>query len=391
MDELVRRDSPAPPNATRTARPPLFAWFAGVDMRLLAQTPSEWSFYDALGKTVFLLACGSGLAMAVAAGYMLDVSASHVAWLGIVWTAIVSGGIERLVLQLPSTKKRWLPVVLIPRLALSLLLAVQLGEPLMLKINEGEISNFLSTAKVTATHAAIAKAENEFKPIIKADNDAIAAIQAKEKALQDKIEHYRFLSACEKDTPSCSHTGMVGCATYCQHYAHLAAQAEAQLDARKPHDTKTIKNLRADIAAKTNAMNGEIGSRQNAIDSDTGLLAREHALASLEKASPEVAAEVWFLRLLFITLDLLPLAAKVLRPLTTELPYEALADAARRNETLGATRMNEAARVEERRILDQARADIEVNKIRINLDMARRIDEAEGVWNSAPGGQRPAA
>ena len=374
---------------SRTA--PRFAWFAGVDLRLLALTPSEWSFYDALGKTVFLLACASGFAMAIAVGYVLQVPATHVAYIGVAWAVVLAFGIERLVLQLPSTRKWWLlPVALIPRLVLSLLLAVQLGEPLMMRIYQDEIDNVLSRTHASAIHAASANATKAYQPKIDADSALIARIQSTERTLQKKIEHYRFLSACEANTPSCSTTGRTGCSTYCQHYARLEDEAQARLAALKPQDAKAIAGLRADIATKKNALQAEIASRKKAIHQNTGLLAREHALTSLEKTHSEVLAEVWFLRLFFVALDLLPLGAKVLRLLTVDSPYEAVVEAARRKDGLGATRANQAVRVEERRILDQARADIEVNTIEINLDKAGRIDEAEAAWAATVGLTLPA-
>jgi Domain of unknown function (DUF4407) len=384
--------TPAQPFASRhSPTPPRFAWFAGVDLQLLALTPSEWSFYDALGKTVFLLACASGFAMAVAVGYLLQMPASHVAYIGVAWTVVVAFGIERLVLQLPSTRKRWLPVALVPRLALSLLLAVQLGEPLMMRINQDEIRNVLTQTHMAAIHAASANATKEYQPKIDADDAQIAKVQATERALQNKVERYRFLSACEANTPTCSTTGRTGCSTYCQHYARLADEAQGQLEALKPQDARAIAALRADIATKKNAIRAEIALRKKAIHQNTGLLAREHALASLERTHPEVAAEVWFLRLFFLALDLLPLGAKVLRLLTTDSPYEAVVEAARRKDGLGAKRTNQAVRVEERRILDQARADIEVNTISINLDKARRIDDAEATWVATLGPALPVA
>jgi hypothetical protein len=390
MGEWTRSDRARQPKEAVRRRPPRFAWFAGVDLHILARTPSEWSFYDALGKTVVLLACASGFAMAVAVRYVVQVPVIDVVPIGIAWTLIVAAGIERLVLQLPSTRKRWLPVVLIPRIALSLLLAVQIGEPLMLRINQDQIADVLSRTQVAAIRAASDSADSQYQPKIVADTRQILAIEAKEQALQGQFEHYRFLSACEANTPSCSTTGRTGCSTYCRHYRRLETQTQARLEAAKPQDARTIRALRADIARNKNAGKADVSDRKKTIAQNKGLLAREHALASLEKTHPEVAAEIWFLRFFFIALDLLPLGAKVLRILTIESPYEAVMAAARRSDKAGATEMAETARVEERRIADQARADIEVNAARINFEKDRRIDEAEGVGGTTPRPERPA-
>jgi hypothetical protein len=368
------------------------AWFAGIDLRLLAKARSDQVFYTALGATVVLLACGNGFALAVAAGYMLGLAPGHLWWLGAAWAIILAGGIERLVLQLPSTRRRWLLVVLLPRLTLSLLLAVQLGEPLMLRINEGAINNRLSIVQAADLHKSLKKATTFYAPKIKAKERQIARIRSQDTALQNAIEHYRFRSNCESDTPSCSYTGKRGCYTFCKHYAHVAANRRAELRARRRDDANKIADLQADVAYLRARQKAEIQSRRHAITGDRDLIAREEALRSIEKAHPEVAAEVWFLRVLFISLDLLPLAMKVLRMLSVESPYEALAAAARRSDTLAARREDERARVEERRVLDQGSADVAVNHASIWLEAEQKIREAEAAsFAGSNGGDTRAA
>ena len=368
------------------------AWFAGADLQILDQTPSEKPFYNALGSTVFLLACANGFAISIAGGYMLGIPATHLWWLGLGWTVILCCGVERLVLQFPSTRPRWLPLGLSQRLALSLLIAVLLGEPLMLRINQDAINNQLSIVQTIATRAAASSAAKAHGPRIAADRSQIAAIREHEATLTNQIEHYKFLSSCEADTSSCSTTGKVGCGTYCQHYARMANSLTAQLNTMKPQDNAQITVLRRDISRQRALEQTELVGQSTAIERNSGLIAREEALTAIEKAHPEVSAEVWFWRFLFLTLDLLPLGAKVLRMFATDSPYEALAAAARKKDGVEATRQNEASRVEEELIGEQGRADIDFGRIRISLDNERRIagEEAGSTpAESALGGKAP--
>ena len=359
-----------------------FAWFTGADLRILARVPSERVFYNALGLSVVLLACGNGAALAIAVGYMLHRSAGHFWWLGLGWTLILACGIERLILQVPSTRRRWLPVVLVPRVALSLFLAVQLGEPLMLAMNQGAIDNRISIVQTQAIRAAGKSAENAHSKAIAADESANAKIQQQRNYLTGRIEHFRFRSQCEANTPDCSYTHQPGCQTWCQHFAHLEAMYKGQLATLSAKSRIGALNKR--IAAQQGAAAAEANGRAQKIKNDDGLIAREEALSAIEKAHPVVGAEAWFLRLLFLTLDLLPLSMKILRMLATESPYEALAAAARKSDGVQATRENEASRIEEERIAEQARADVDFDRIRISLENERRI-AAEEAGSTAAG------
>src|SRR5205085_5890255 len=107
--------------------------------------------------------------------------------------------------------------------------------------------NALSMTRTVATHGAIAKADAQYQPKIDADKAKIASITVHEQTLKNKVEHFRFLSSCEADTPICSTTGKMGCSTYCQHYARLAVELQAELNSIKPQDARTIRSLRADI------------------------------------------------------------------------------------------------------------------------------------------------
>jgi hypothetical protein len=353
----------------------LLAWFAGTDLRVLALNPSEWVFYNALGLTVVLLACGSGVGAAVAVGYMLQTSAVKLWWVGIGWAVVVACGIERLVLQVTASGKKALLAALVPRVALALLLAVQFGEPAMLAINRGAIDNRISAVRTVAVRKASRDASRAHASAIAAATRAIASLERQQTALTNQIEYFQFKSACEANTPSCSHTHQLTCRAWCHHFANRAAIARRRLVALRPGGR--IAALRTEIASERASARAEARARAKTIRQDDGLIAREEALVAIEKAHPIVRAETWFLRIFFLVLDLLPLTLKVVRMLAVYSPYEAAMTATRRRDGLRAKREDERSRVEEERIGEQGRADGEFMRIRISLENEQRIAAAE--------------
>jgi hypothetical protein len=283
--------------------------------------------------------------------------------------------VERLVLQLTATKIRWLVIGLVPRIALSLLVAVGM-EPVILRINQSEINEHLSENVTNTIRVADKAAENHYVPLIESDYHQIAGIRAQQTGLTKRSERYRFLSSCEASTPSCSTTGRAGCGAYCAHYTREANNISSQLLVVEPQNLARIAYLQRDIKNQQTAMHTQEASRRKAITESNGLSARLEALGAIEKKHPSVKGEVWFFRLLFVVLDLLPLSMKVMRMLSLEsAPYEEACKAARRRDMVRIKRQNASASVEEKRDRARERADIDVDQVSIRLDKERRIEE----------------
>jgi hypothetical protein len=357
----------------------LLAWFAGVDLRVLAEIPSEQGFYSTLGTVVLLLDCASGFAVCIAVGYMVQQPPSHVWWIGLAWTIILACGIERLMLRVTSTGRlRSLIAALALRVLLSLMLAAVFAEPAMLRIFQGPINGQLSKTQSAAIQGAVNKDATFYGGKINSDYAQIGAIQTHEQALRAAAAHNTFISTCERSLTSCSITHHLGCGPYCEHYARLAANETAELRAITPVDAARIAALRADINRLQTLETDENKSRPEAIAQSAGLLGREEALQQLAKGHPIVTEETWFLRLFFVCLDLLPLGAKVTRMLTVKDggPYELRCAAARRTDCLPAKQQDKDADLEEKLMDEQHLGDLEVRRTEIRLDTRGRINDA---------------
>jgi hypothetical protein len=263
------------------------------------------------------------------------------------------------------------------------MLAVQFGEPVMLRINQDAINAEMTNSQAAQAEAVRTRASESFGPLIATDEDKINALRAQETTLRSSIEKYTFLSACEANTPSCSTTGRFGCGAYCKHYARLADRLRVRLAELKPEAQITA--LQADTRRLGRLEKSQIATGVQAIGQNTGLIAREEALSAIEQQHPSAAYEVWFWRIFFLTLDLGALMAKVWRVLIGS-PYELLAAAGRRADRVEALRRDEASRVDEELIGEQGRADVEVGRIRIALENEHRIREEEAKFGASAGG-----
>src|SRR6185436_16707937 len=117
-----------PSMSTRRTR--AWTWLAGADDRVLALVPSERSFLEAQGMVIFAMACVTGFAVAVAASGWWDVPVTHVLWLGLAWTVVICI-IDRLIYKSFGTRRSTNLALAVPRAALSVMLALVLGLPMV--------------------------------------------------------------------------------------------------------------------------------------------------------------------------------------------------------------------------------------------------------------------
>jgi hypothetical protein len=358
-----------------------WAWFGGANLAVLDKAPSDRGFFEILGIVVFALACASGFAVCIAVGYMLDTSPTHLWLLGVAWSLMLACGLERLVMQVSASRKRLLVPMLVLRLSLSILLAFAFGEPLMLLINQDKIGNLMSADRKAALIQVHADADATFDPQVKAVKAEVSRLRRNEAKVKSNMSHYRAISACGS--------------ALCEHYAQRAKQRRSDLFALKRRHGGRIAGLKSKIHQLRVQKRAQIADRTKAIVDDNGLIAREEALATLMKDNPHVKYNVWFFRLLFLVIDLLPFSAKVLHVFSGPA-YDAAVAAARRTDMVKAEQEETDAEVESQRIKDQAAADIGVNKRLIRAEADRRLRATWGTATKWPlsgvsaGGEPPA-
>jgi Domain of unknown function (DUF4407) len=341
-----------------------WAWLAGGDGLVLATVPSERSFLDGLGMWVAGMAVVSGFAMSVAASQWWSTSIASVLWVLPLWAALYCL-IERLVLKSFGTRWAWNLLISVPRLVLSLAIALVVGLPMAQVIYSGSIDDQLDKTATARVHAATNQITRLYDAKIAAAQKEIATTQAKEASLQRQVENSRFLAQCEAGYATCSQTHKVGRGPYFHRDSARAAAAAAALAAARPQFEATIASDRRKIALWQAAETSQVASRAATIKADRDFLARQAALDQVEQASPSVRKYVEFFLAFLIAIDLVALVLKLTHLFSTGGAYERSAAALRGLDVVEAHRLEERARVLTRRITLEARAQEEADELRI--------------------------
>jgi Domain of unknown function (DUF4407) len=341
-----------------------WAWLAGGDGYVLSTVPSEASFMNGLGMWVAGMALVSGFAMTVAASQWWSTSIKNVLWVLPLW-AVLYVLIERLVLKSFGTSRSWNVVILVPRLALSLAIALVVGLPMAQVIYSGSINDELSKTTTARIHQATNDITRTYETKIHAAETEIAAAQAKEARLQRQVTNSTFLSQCEAGEASCSQTHKTGCGPYCKRDARLAATAAAALKTQRPQLDAAIAANRAKIALWRSTEQAQLATRIAAIKADRDFLARQSALDRVERANPVVKKYVEFFLVFLIAIDLVALVLKFTHLLSTGGAYERSSAALRATDVVESHRLQERAAVMTKRITLEARAEEEADESRI--------------------------
>jgi hypothetical protein len=366
-----------PPAEARLLDPPLrrpartgWAWLGGGDGLVLASVPSEASFLGGLGMWVAGMALVSGFAMTVAASQWWSTSIPSVLWVLPLW-AVLYCLIERLVLKSFGTSKLWNLAIAVPRLVLSLAIALVVGLPMAQVIYSGSIDDELSRTTTARIHQATNEIARVYDAKIAAAQKEIAAAQAKEASLLRQVTNSRFLADCEAGLASCSQTHKLGRGPYFRRDARRAAAAAAALKRARPQFEATIAADRRKIALWQAAETSQTAKRVAAIKADRDFLARQAALERVEKASPAVRKYVEFFLAFLIAIDLVALVLKLTHLLSTGGAYERTAASLRATDLVEAHRLEERAAVLTRRITLEARAEEKADERRLGGEAAR--------------------
>ena len=356
-------------SGTLRHRRALWAWLAGGDGFVLRHVPSETSFFNGLGMWVAGMAVVSGFGMTVAASQWWSTSIVSVLWVLPLW-AVLYCLIERLVLKSFGTSWAWNLVLTVPRVALSLAIALVIGLPIAQVIYSGSINDELSKTTTARIHEATNQITRTYDAKIAAAQKEISAAQARESSLQRKVTNSRFLADCEAGLASCSQTHKLGRGPYYKRDARRAAAAAAALKKARPLLEATIADNKQKIALWQAAETSQIANRVAAIKADRDFLARQAALTRVEKASPAVTKYVQFFLAFLIALDLVALMLKLTHLFSTGGAYERSAAALRASDLVEVHRLHERATVLTRRITLESQAEQRADELRLGQGVA---------------------
>ena len=367
-----------------------WAWLAGGDGLVLQRVPSETSFFNGLGMWVAGMAVVSGFGMTVAASQWWSTSITSVLWVLPIW-AVLYCLIERLVLKSFSTSWVWNLVLTVPRVVLSLAIALVIGLPMAQVIYSGSINDELSKTTTARIHEATNEITRTYGAKITAAQNEIADAQARQTRLEQRVTNSRFLADCEAGLASCSQTHKLGRGPYYKRDARRAAAAAAEQKAARPEIAATIAANRRKVAVWREAETSQIANRVATIRADRDFLARQAALDRVEAANPSVKKYVEFFLAFLIAIDLVALMLKLTHLFSTGGAYERSAAALRANDLVEVHRLQERANVLTRRITLEARAQEDADELRIRGEISRASGgESDESGPSERAGRRPA-
>lgn len=350
------------------------AWLTGADLRILNQVSSEWSFYDTLGVGVFGLTCFSGLSATLALGYVLRTPALHLWWFGLLWTAGLMLCVERIVLQVPTTRKRsTFYASLLYRGALALVLALFLAEPMVLRLNQSEINAQLHVEHREAREAAEAEIVAHYEPLITRAKAEFHKGRSRKVELQEAVTKYRRLRDEAAET---------GCGAACTSYGERAAKKEALLHAVEKRNSHRQPELHKKVRGLTRTQRRAENGEASAVEMNDGFWARLGALSTVMDQHSLMNLELWGLRIGFLLFDMAPLLALIFYlKRDGPKPYEELRVAYWHLDAIAAQEIKGNAEVREHEIRERTKTDKEIVQAEILLAADRRIAEAglEGV------------
>ena len=377
---LDEKERPPERKATGAVAPWCWpAWFAGCNLKVLARTPSEVTFFNALGIAVLLISCLGGFAAYFSISYALREPVAAIG-VGIAWVIIMSCAIERLLLQVVGSREHLgaLALAVAPRLLVSVLIGFILAEPLLLKINGPEIEAYIDDSQRSAKRALIQDAESTYEGPISEKEEELGKLKAQVPHIEARLSDLLAQSGCTAKALAACAAGEAGCDAACQRYAGIASKEKQKLDGFRAENAERQPALEASLANWRSKRGEDEGGGRTTISESDGVMARIEALGALAGAHTSVNLEVWVLRIFFICLDLLPLAVKVTRIISARSPYEMRMAAARERDGLSAEAEEASTDVVKQRIKEQARADKRVIQAEIAANTERRMYKASG-------------
>jgi hypothetical protein len=278
------------------------------------------------------------------------------------------------VLKSFGTSWVWNLVLTVPRVVLSLAIALVIGLPIAQVIYSGSINDELSKTTTSRIHEATNQIARTYDAKIAAAQTEISAAQAKEARLQRKVTNSRFLADCEAGLTTCSQTHKLGRGPYFRRDSRRAAAAAAELKRARPQLEATIAANRSKIATWRTAESSQIANRISTIKADRDFLARQAALTRVEKANPAVTKYVLFFLAFLIALDLVALMLKLTHLFSTGGAYERSAAALRSSDLVDVHLLRERANVLTNRITLESQAQQEADELRIRGVLSHEPD-----------------
>lgn len=354
----TRSDSLVSASLTRASD--FFASCAGAHLPALRESETDRPFYAAVGAFALVFAFFGGLmAMQAVAFATNSPNAWKLWWLALLWGAVMLA-LERIILQITEGPPWALALALIPRVVVSILVAVNIAGVGVMALYKGEIQGFLSDKQTRNLALAHRQVERIYASQLYDAKQEITRLKANERKVEDRIAREDLRTAQSRDVDGT-------CAERCMYYGTLAEDDRQLLATMHERNVGRFAGLRAKLKRLRRERRAAFANRRTAIKRENGFAAHEDALAQIKERHPAVNNRATLLGWLLVALDLTALTAKIVRVVTVkDGAYETNLRGRRASERLTGKRRLEDARTDESRIQDEGRATRRRTKARVD-------------------------
>jgi len=298
-----------------------FFWFcSGASFSLLKRCPTESSKYASIGGTVFF----TGLLAAVSGGFALY-SIFKVYWasviFGLLWGAMIFNLDRFLVSSLKKQEKpyrEWL--VAIPRVVLAILIAVVIAKPLELKVFSPEIASELSVITEEQRAARESLVYERYAGEMENANSGINGFEnqiAQQQQVRDDL-----LRAAREEADGTGGSKQKNLGPIYALKKSDADNAQRELEELSLKNEALIGTMRSKLDSLGQARVAELAAID--VSGIGGMALQIEALGRLSEKYSSIAFANVFIMLLFITIEISPVLAKLMSP---RGPYDDLLEA----------------------------------------------------------------
>lgn len=285
-------------------------WCAGADVAALKECPTDHAKYTAVGMMMLVVPCVATVSFNFFVRQSFGAQTLAAAIGGAVWGALIFV-LDRLILTFHRKGKRefWRAL---PRLILSVSLALVIGEPLSLRFFQSEIELELRRKG----QAVVSEARVNAEARMQAEKDALLKANADWQKRLDELQRARDekQAAVIGEIEGTVGSGVKGEGLAARQKQEAAQEAKDEYERARTEivplmaeNKKRLEQLRAEMEAEVKL----IAESQS---SATGALARQQALFSIIKREPGAAMTYVPLFLILLMIEIAPLTMKLTAP-----------------------------------------------------------------------------
>lgn len=282
-----------------------FLWtFAGVNKPLLRQCPNEYAKYAGMGGTILGTAIMAAISGAYAVHFVFENTLIAIAF-GIFWGMLILNLDRFIVSTMYSDGKHtvsWQELKSgLPRIIMAIFLGIVISTPLEMKLFEERIENEIDIVnqeqrdnyKVRQTNAVDLE---EYR-------QRVREIMNEINRLRRSIEIQR--DALDKEEMGLSASGKAGRGNAYRTKVKNIEETKRDLEKYEQDNREILASLRNKINSTEAEQHRELENYNKKLEED-GFCKRYEAFARIDDNNPELTMVIWFIRMLFIIIEVAP-------------------------------------------------------------------------------------